>query len=69
MRVLIEHDDGKLVEAREIESVPPTADTLIFFTRIALRRVDLEQIEKQLSKKTGKRCVVLDSYMEKVVGV
>lgn len=69
MRVLIEQDNGAVVEAREIESVPPAADTLIFFTRVSMRRVDLETIEKQLSKKTGKRCVVLDHYMEKVVGV
>lgn len=69
MRVLIEQDNGKIVEAREIECVPSTADTLIFFTRMAIRRVDLESIEKQLSEKTGKSCVVLDRYMEKVVGV
>lgn len=69
MRVLIEQDNGEVIEAREIESIPPVADTLIFFTRVTIRRADLESIEKQLSKKTGKRCVVLDHYIEKVVGV
>ncbi len=54
MRVLIEQDNGELVEAREIESVPPAADTLIFFTRVSMRRADLEDIEKRLSEKTGK---------------
>lgn len=63
MRVLIEQDNGKIIEARKIESVPPAADTLIFFTRVAIRRVDIENIEKQLSEKTGKRCVVLDHYI------
>ena len=69
MRVLIERDDGILVEAREIESIPPDADTLIFFTRVFMRRADLENIEKRLSEKTGKRCVVLDRGMERVAGV
>lgn len=69
MRVLIEKDDGALIEAREIESVPPAADTLIFFTRVSMRRADLENIEKRLSEKTGKKCVILDHFMDKVVGV
>ena len=30
MRVLIEKDDGALIEAREIESVPPDSGILIF---------------------------------------
>lgn len=63
------NNNGAIVEARGIESVPPAADTLIFFTRVAVRRADLENIEKKLSEKTGKRRVVLDHYMEKVVGV
>lgn len=69
MRVLIEQDNGTILEAREIESVPPAADTLIFFTNMVMRRADLEQLEKQLSEKTGKRCIVLHPYIEKVVGV
>lgn len=69
MRVLIEQDNGTILEAREIESVPSAADTLIFFTNMVMRRADLEQLEKQLSEKTGKRCIVLHPYIEKVVGV
>lgn len=69
MRVLIEQDNGEIVEVKEIESVPPAADTLIFFTRVAIRQADMERFEKQLSEKTGKRCVVLNHYVEKVVGV
>lgn len=69
MRVLIERGDGAIVEAREVEGVPPNTETLIFFTKISMRRDDLKDLEKRLSEKTGKTCVILDHFLEKVVGV
>lgn len=69
MRVLIEQDGGELVEVRDIKSVSPAADILIFFTKAFMRQADLEQLESQLSNITGKRCVMLNPCIEKVVGV
>lgn len=69
MRVLIEQDNGAIVEVREIEGVQPDADTLVFFTQIAMRKEDLEALENRLSEKIGKTCVVLDHYIQQVVGV
>lgn len=69
MRILIETDEGRTVEARAIEGVPPGTDTLVFLGSVAMKKIDLEELEADLSRKTGKRCVILPPYIEKVVGV
>ena len=69
MRILIETDEGRTFEARKIEGVPPGTDTLILLGTMAIRKPDLESIEADLSRKTGKRCVILPPYIEKVIGI
>jgi len=68
MRLLVETDDKALIEVREIENVPPDADMLIFFTACVMREQDLVSLKNQLIEKTGKRCVVVDSRIQKVIG-
>lgn len=69
MRVLIEKDDGALIEAREIESVPPDSGMLIFFGQYAMKNERMKELEEELSKKTGKICIILPAYIDKVVGI
>lgn len=68
MKVHLEMDDGTFLQVRAIESVPPGADVLLFFTRMVLREADQELFEKQLSERIGKRCVILPRFVEKVAG-
>lgn len=69
MRLLIERDDGSIVEVREIESTPESADTLFFFSGYTLYPSDMDAMEEALSRKTGRRCVVLDRKIEKIMGI
>ena len=69
MRVLIEQDDGAIIEAKEIEGISATADVLLFFVNCFMRRIEETCLEEVLSEKTGKKCVVLNSSIEKVVGI
>ena len=69
MRMLIETEKRIRIEVREIECVPKDADMLIFFAELALRRDDVSALEESLSKRTGKKCVVVDNRVEKIVSI
>jgi len=69
MRILIEQDNGEIVEAREIESVPTDSGILIFFGQYAMKNDRIRDLEEELNKKTGKTCVVLPAYIDKVIGI
>ena len=68
MRLLIEKDDGELVPVKEIESVSPDSSVLLLHSVNYLRKDDMEGIEKIMSEKTGKTCVVLPIGIDKVFG-
>ena len=68
MRLLIEKDDGELVPVKEIESVSPDSSILLLHSCNYLRKDDMESIEKIMSEKTGKTCVVLPIGIDKVFG-
>lgn len=69
MRVLIEQDDGRIIEAREIEGVPASADILLFFMNYYIATKDAIQIEESLSARIGKKCIVLSYPIKQVVGI
>lgn len=69
MKVFIETDEGRMIEAREIESVPEAASALIFTLNMVVKKADLEKLEADLTEKTGKKCVILPVCIDKVVGV
>ena len=69
MRILIEKDDGELVPVKEIETVSPDSSILLLHSGNYLRKDDMEGIEKIMSEKTGKTCVVLPIGIDKVFGV
>lgn len=69
MRIPIEQDSGALVEARGIESVPPGSNILIFFGQYSIKNERVSEFEEELSNKTGKICVILPAYIDKVIGI
>lgn len=69
MRILVEKDDGTIIEVKEIESVPNDVDTLIFFSDYIISCTDTLACEKSLSEKIGKKCVVVSGCLTKVIGV
>lgn len=68
MRLLIEKDDGERVPVKEIETVSPDSSVLLLHSVNYLRKDDIEGIEKIMSEKTGKPCVVLPIGIDKVFG-
>lgn len=68
VRIWIEKDDGELVPVKEIETVSPDSSVLLLHSINYLRKDDIEGIEKIMSEKTGKTCVVLPIGIDKVFG-
>lgn len=66
MRLLIEKDDGERVPVKEIETVSRDSSVLLLHSINYLRKDDIEGIEKIMSEKTGKTCVVLPIGIDKV---
>lgn len=70
MKLLLKKDDNVVCEVCEITTVEKNSDILFFFLNQHLRKADIELIEKELSLKTGKQCVALDSlFANKIMGV
>ena len=68
MKLYIQNDSGAMTEIREIESLI-NADTLFFMSSMRLSEKDIDTMEKDLSQKTGKNCIILDGKFSKVLGI
>lgn len=60
-------DNGNKVEIKEIRSISNSDNTLIFLLKTKVSNEELEKIEKELSIKTERKCIVLDDFFEKVL--
>ena len=69
MKLLLQQDDGTTLELREIERIPDSSDTLLFFYELYLSKSDRERLEYDLSKRTGHPCIVLPPHVTRVVGI
>lgn len=70
MKLFIEADNGELTELREIDSIPQSCDVLLFFSnRCMLSNAQKDEMEKAMTDKIGKKCVLIDGNIEKVVGI
>jgi len=56
-------------EIKELKLVKSDSEVLLFFVDMRLSDEDIEKLEKELTNKTGKKCVCLDSrFKDKVYG-
>lgn len=69
MKLFLEDDNGAKVEVQEIEGVGDASNTLIVLCSVHLKPNDAKRIEAQISELTGKRCITLPPFIEKIVGV
>lgn len=68
MKLILEND-GVQVEVKEIEAINANSEMLFFFLSVHIRKPEIEALEAELFKKTGKKCIVLDSvYSQKILG-
>ena len=69
MRLLIEKNDGAVVEVSEIEGINEATQVLILMCRSKLSINDMNRMEKELREMTGKQCVILGPEITRIVGV
>ena len=69
MRIFIETDDGYRIEAREIESIPGTAEALLIIPEMVLSKERQEELEKELREKLKKQCIILPHWTRTVIGI
>lgn len=70
MKLILEKENGEKIEVAEIETLTGNEEMLFFFLTSRLRPQDIEKIEKKLSNKTGKECIILDRlFATKIMGI
>jgi hypothetical protein len=69
MKLFLENDSGSRIEVKEIESLDKESDMLLLTMNVRMRTTDIESIEKYMSAKTGKKCIILDSMFDKVLSI
>lgn len=69
MKLLIEQDDGSIVELKELVGVDDAANVLIALSKHHLQSDYRMRIEEEMTRITGKRWVILPPCIEKVVGI
>ena len=69
MKLLIEQDDGSIVELKELVGVGNAANVLIALSTHHLQSDYRMRIEEEMARTTGKRWVILPPFIEKIVGV
>ena len=69
MKLYIKDDDGKEIELREVETLNKDSDIIFLMLNVRLRQESLKQYETYMTNKVGKKCIVLNSDITKVLSM
>lgn len=69
MRIFIEKDNGSVFQIKEIRAFSKKADILIFYSERHLMLLTRLLLEKELSKNTGTKCIVITPSFFEIVGL
>lgn len=70
MKLLLQRDDKSIVEVKEIEGLNKDSEMLFFFLNCLMRPEDIKNLEILLSKKIGRKVVILDAaFKEKALSI
>ena len=69
MKLYLEKNDGTKIELKEVETIGKECDIVLLMLKVRLNLIDQEKIEEIMSEKMGKKCVVLDSMVDRVLGM
>lgn len=69
MKLYLEKNDGTKIELKEVETIGKECDIVLLMLKVRLNPIDQEKIEEIMSEKMGKKCVVLDSMVDRVIGM
>ena len=68
MKIYIEHDNGTIIPVKEIENCG-RCDLLLFKITSCLNTETINNLEVELSTKTGRKCIILCPYVDKVYAI
>ena len=69
MKLIAKYSDGEEVEIQEIEGIDKDTEFLVIRSMMIKTINDIEDEEEYLSKKFGKKVIVLDSRYGQILGV
>lgn len=69
MRLLIEEENGALVEVKKLEGVSAASKALVLMCSVRLHPDTACATQEIVERATGKRCVILGPEFAQVIGV
>lgn len=69
MKVLVELENGKTVEFRDIRGIDANDTGLLMITNRYLSNADRAWLEQELTAIIGQRCIILPPFITNVLGV
>lgn len=66
MKSYVEFEDGTKVELREIQGLQPDCEIVFIRTPARLHETHIQDIELHMSKKIGKKVILLDAMFGEV---
>lgn len=69
MKVLVELENGKTVEFRNIRGIDANDTGLLMITNRYLSNADRARLEQELTASIGRRCIILPPFITNVLGV
>lgn len=69
MKVLVELENGKTVEFRDIRGIDVNDTELLMFSNMYFTLTKTVQMENELSSRIGRRCIILPPFITNVLGV
>lgn len=69
MKLYFKDDDGKEIEVREIDKLDKDSDVIFFMLNIRLKHEDIRYYEEYMTNKVGKKCIVINSDINKILSM
>jgi hypothetical protein len=69
MKLYIKDNNNNEIELKEIDTINKDCNVLLLLMHHRLMPEDINRIEQRMTDKIGKRCVIIDSVIDKVVGI
>ncbi len=69
LKLYVKDDDGKEIELREVETLNKDSNIIFLMLNVRLRQESLEQYETYMTNKVGKKCIILNSDITKVLSM
>lgn len=69
MKLIIKDDNGHETELKEIETLNKDSDIVFLMLNVRLRTEDIKNYETFMTNKIGKKCIVLNNDIAKLMSM